>query len=307
MNLHNDKERFREAIIAASTMFGIEPSLVEKDYFVTLFLKESIKRIPGLVFKGGTSLSKCYNLIDRFSEDVDLTLDDTHFTQSKRREAVKILVNVCEELKLKLINNETIEKHTHGNYNCYDIQYPIIFPSEDIKTELKVEMTYIQKSYPYEQRNAISYLGEFFLKNGNEKIVEEYELDSFVVQVQSLERTLIDKVFAVCDYYLSNDTVRNSRHIYDISKLLSKVNIYDFKLKQLVESVRNERKLNRKSLSAQEGINIPKILNEIITTDFFKKDYNETTLKLLTKTTSYENAIKALRQVIDSKLFEKNS
>ena len=53
MNLHNDKERFREAIIAASTMFGIEPSLVEKDYFVTLFLKESIKRIPGLVFKGG--------------------------------------------------------------------------------------------------------------------------------------------------------------------------------------------------------------------------------------------------------------
>lgn len=307
MNLHNDKERFREAIIAASTMFGIEPSLVEKDYFVTLFLKESIKRIPGLVFKGGTSLSKCYNLIDRFSEDVDLTLDDTHFTQSKRREAVKILVNVCEELKLKLINKETIEKHTHGNYNCYDIQYPIIFPSEDIKTELKVEMTYIQKSYPYEQRNAISYLGEFFLKNGNEKIAEEYELNSFVVQVQSLERTLIDKVFAVCDYYLSNDTVRNSRHIYDISKLLSMVNIYDFKLKQLVESVRNERKLNRKSLSAQEGIDIPKILNEIITTDFFKKDYNETTLKLLTKTTSYENAIKALRQVIDSKLFEKNA
>lgn len=307
MNLHNDKEQFREAIIAASIMFGIEPSLVEKDYFVTLFLKESIKRIPGLVFKGWTSLSKCYNLIDRFSEDVDFTLDDTHFTQSKKREAVKILVNVCEELKLKLINKETIEKHTHGNYNCYDIQYPIIFPSEDIKTELKVEMTYIQKSYPYEQRNAISYLGEFFLKNGNEKIAEEYELNSFVVQVQSLERTLIDKVFAVCDYYLSNDTVRNSRHIYDISKLLSKVNIYDFKLKQLVESVRNERKLNRKSLSAQEGIDIPKILNEIITTDFFKKDYNETTLKLSTKTTSYENAIKALRQVIDSKLFEKKA
>ena len=282
---------------------------VRYEHGIDTDLKESIKRIPGLVFKGGTSLSKCYNLIDRFSEDVDLTLDDTHFTQSKRREAVKISVNVCEELKLKLINKETIEKHTHGNYNCYDIQCPIIFPSEDIKTELKVEMTYIQKSYPYEQRNAISYVGEFFFKNGNEKTVKRRSplSNSFVVQVQSLERTLIDKVFAVCDYYLSNDTVRNSRHIYDISKLLSKVNIYDFKLKQLVESVRNERKLNRKSLSAQEGIDIPKILNEIIITDFFKKDYNETTLKLLTKTTSYENEIKALRQVIDSKLFKKNA
>lgn len=84
MKLHNDKERFQEAIRATSTMFGIEPALVEKDYFVTLFLRKAVERIPGLVFKGGTSLSKCYNLIDRFSEDIDLTLDDEHFTQSKR-------------------------------------------------------------------------------------------------------------------------------------------------------------------------------------------------------------------------------
>ena len=62
MNLHNDKERFREAIIAASIMFGIEPSLVEKDYFVTLFLKESIKRIPGLVFKGRSGVVNLHYL-----------------------------------------------------------------------------------------------------------------------------------------------------------------------------------------------------------------------------------------------------
>ena len=40
-----------------------------------------------------------------------------------------------------------------------------MFPSEDIKAELKVEMTYIQKCYPYEKRSATSYIGEFFIKN----------------------------------------------------------------------------------------------------------------------------------------------
>ena len=304
MKLHNDKERFQEAIRATSTMFGIEPALVEKDYFVTLFLRKAVERIPGLVFKGGTSLSKCYNLIDRFSEDIDLTLDDEHFTQSKKRNSIKALIAVCDELGLELINKKTIEKHTHGNFNCYDIRYPIIFPSEDVKTELKVEMTYIQKCYPHEQGKATSYIGEFFAKNGNGRVVTEYELDAFTVQVQSLERTLVDKVFAICDYYLSENTLRNSRHIYDISKLLTKVDVSDSNLKLLVENVRNDRKPNKTCLSAQDGANVPELLKKIVETEFFRQDYDETTLKLLTGTVSYDEAIKSLQTVIGSGLFE---
>lgn len=304
MKLHDDKERFVEAITATSAMFGIEPALVEKDYFVTLFLKKAVERVSGLVFKGGTSLSKCYNLIDRFSEDIDLTLDDEHFTQSQKRNSVKELVAVCDELGLELINKEAIENHTHGNFNSYDIRYPIMFPSEDVKPELKVEMTYIQKCYPHEQRMATSYIGEFFAKNGNEHVVAEYELDAFWLQVQSLERTFVDKVFAICDYYLSGNAVRNSRHIYDISKLLTKVDIANSNLKSLVESVRNERKTNKTCLSAQEGANVPEFLKQIVATGFYKQDYNETTSKLLTKMVSYDDAIESLQAVVESGLFE---
>lgn len=303
MKLHEDKKRFVEAITAASTTFGIEPALVEKDYFVTLFLQKAMERIPGLVFKGGTSLSKCYKLIDRFSEDIDLTLDNEHFTQSKKRNSIKELIAVCDELGLELLNREAIEQHTHGNFNCYDVRYPILFPSEDIKTELKVEMTYIQKSYPHEQSQASSYIGEFFQRIGNSNIVAEYGLESFAVQVQSLERTLIDKVFAVCDYYLSGNTVRNSRHIYDISKLLTRVNISDCKMKALVKNVRNERKPNKTCLSAQDGADVPALLEKIIAGEFFKQDYDERTLKLLTNPVSYDDAIKSLDEVIASGLF----
>ena len=249
-------------------------------------------------------MSKCYNLIDRFSEDIDLTLDDEHFTQSKKRNSIIALITICEELGLELTNKEAIENHTHGNFNCYDISYPIIFPSEDVKSGLKVEMTYIQKCYPHEQAVATSYIGEFFAKNGNERVVAEYELNAFTVQVQSLERTLVDKVFAICDYYLSGNTVRNSRHIYDISKLLTKVDISACNLKSLVENVRKDRKPNKTCVSAQDGVIISELLGQIVSTEFFKQDYNETTLRLLTKTVYYDEAIKSLQVIIDSGLFD---
>lgn len=303
MQLHKDKERFHDAIMAASAKFGFEPALIEKDYFVTLFLKRATERINGLVFKGGTSLSKCYKLIDRFSEDVDLTLDAEHFTQGRKRNSIKELIAVCDDLELILLNREKIELHTHGNFNRFEIQYPIKFQSDDVKSELIVEMTYIQKSYPSEESEASSYIGDFLKEAGSSTILAEYGLEPFCVQVQALQRTLIDKVFALCDYYLSGDTERNSRHIYDIAKLLTKVNAFDGTLQVLVSNVRNDRKRNRTCLSAQDGVDVPEVLKSIINTEFFKKDYDETTLKLLSKPISYEDAIKSLQTVIDSEMF----
>ncbi len=303
MQLHKDKERFHDAIMAASAKFGFEPALIEKDYFVTLFLKRATERINGLVFKGGTSLSKCYKLIDRFSEDVDLTLDAEHFTQGRKRNSIKELIAVCDDLELILLNREKIELHTHGNFNRFEIQYPIKFQSDDVKSELIVEMTYIQKSYPSEESEASSYIGDFLKEAGSSTILAEYGLEPFCVQVQALQRTLIDKVFALCDYYLSGDTERNSRHIYDIAKLLTKVNAFDGTLQVLVSNVRNDRKRNRTCLSAQDGVDVPEVLKSIINTEFFKKDYDGTTLKLLSKPISYEDAIKSLQTVIDSEIF----
>ena len=49
--------------------------VIEKDYYVTMLLKLLSDKIPYIVFKGGTSLSKCYKVIKRFSEDIDITID----------------------------------------------------------------------------------------------------------------------------------------------------------------------------------------------------------------------------------------
>ena len=77
MYLHkDDKELLRDIIVTVSEWTVIEESIVEKDYYVTMILKELVQRNTNVVFKGGTSLSKAYHVIDRFSEDIDITFEE---------------------------------------------------------------------------------------------------------------------------------------------------------------------------------------------------------------------------------------
>lgn len=73
MNLHHDREAFEELIIGAANELALPTNVIEKDYYVTITLKLLAEKIDDMVFKGGTSLTKCYQLLDCFSEDIDLT------------------------------------------------------------------------------------------------------------------------------------------------------------------------------------------------------------------------------------------
>ena len=73
--LHENREDFTNAVNLASEYFHILPIIVEKDYYVTMILRELSHRQDFIVFKGGTSLSKCYKAVKRFSEDIDITID----------------------------------------------------------------------------------------------------------------------------------------------------------------------------------------------------------------------------------------
>ena len=61
--LHNDREQFKDAIYLAYDQTGIMVQAIEKDYYVTMLLKLLSEKIPYIVFKGGTSLSKCHKVI----------------------------------------------------------------------------------------------------------------------------------------------------------------------------------------------------------------------------------------------------
>ena len=107
------------------------------------------------------------------------------------------IVNTCKNLNFKLLNLDDIK--SRRDYNCYEIEYPIQHYSLSIKPLLLVETTYITKSYPSELIYASSIIYDYLKETSRIDLIEKYELNPFTINVQTLERTLIDKVFAICD------------------------------------------------------------------------------------------------------------
>lgn len=301
MNLLNNKNLLNDLIISASEFYSIKPSIVEKDYYVTIFLRKLVKKIPGLVFKGGTSLSKCFKIINRFSEDIDITLDVNNLTVCKKRCLKREIVNICKELNFIIINIDKIM--SRRIFNRYLIDYDPKNKNNFLDNNLILETSFITKSYPIEKRKASSIIYDYLSEIGNLKIIKKYELEPFQIQVQTLERTFIDKIFAVCDYYIERKAVRLSRHIYDLHKLLEVVKL-DEDLRSLFIKVRTDRSMSSHYHSAQDKYNIQNILNEIINTNYYKDDYEKITENLLIKKVNYETAINSIKLIVDSSIFK---
>ncbi len=111
MNLHQDKETFEELVTATSLELHIPPNIVEKDYYVTLALQELSARIKGMVFKGGTSLTKCYQILDRFSEDIDISYAASEGIpgESKKRQLKKAII-------ASISNNSTHDRQLYLSF-----------------------------------------------------------------------------------------------------------------------------------------------------------------------------------------------
>lgn len=299
--LHNDKETFEQIILKVSSETGIEASIIEKDYYVTLFLKKIVELQPNIIFKGGTSLSKCYKVINRFSEDIDLNIDTVSKpTEGQRKKLKENIVSIIDEFGFTLDNADNVR--SRRNYNRYIIDYPTVFSSNFLKEHLIIETAVYIKAYPCERMQATSIIYDYLKQNGYDDLITKYGLEPFELNVQTASRTLIDKLYALGDYYLSDAVQEHSRHIYDLYKLSDIVTLDD-DLKQLVSEVFEERKPHEQCHSAKEGIDMNTLLQEIIDKDIYKKDYEDITSKMLFEDVPYSNAIKALQKIVDYKLF----
>lgn len=65
-----------------------------------------------------------------------------------------------------------------------------------------------------------NYIYRFLNKINRLDLAERYGLMPFEITTQTIERTLVDKIFALCDYYIQGKTDRHSRHLYDIHKIV---------------------------------------------------------------------------------------
>lgn len=271
--------------------------MVEKDTVQSMFLAELAKRDLPFVFKGGTSLSKAYNLIDRFSEDIDLSMNRKP-TQTEKKASKECIIEIAESLDMELTNPEQIK--SRHDYNMYVFSYDSLFSVKPM--EIIVETSYYQTVYPVEKHEVRSFVGKFCQDNGIVLPIP-FQAATVTMNVQSLERTFIDKVFAICDYRIQNMQDRDSRHLYDICKLLPLVKL-DQNMDELIDIVRNDRMLSKNNPSAQLEYNIPEMLKEIITSRFYEADYRNVTQKLLYEDIGYDYAIEnGIAVVAESNVF----
>ena len=300
--LHHNRELFEQVVLQASEYLQIDAAIIEKDYYVTLLLQEIVKQQPDIIFKGGTSLSKCYRIIDRFSEDIDLTIFlDEKPTESQRKRLKENIVSAIERQEMTLTNPDEIR--SRREYNCYLVSYPSIFSENYLKPHLQVETTIFFRTYPTKVMPAASYIYDYLSENDYTEFITQYQLEPFEICVQTADRTLVDKVFALCDYYMSGSVTEHPRHIYDIFRL-SEIVFPGQNLKDLAEEVREERQPHKTCLSAADGVSVNAILREIIDNEAYKEDYRNTTRSLLFTQVSYDTAISALEKLIEANVFE---
>ena len=107
MYLHKDREMFKDVVEQTAEQSGRTPIVVEKDYYVTLILKLLAEQLDLCVFKGGTSLSKGYHVINRFSEDIDITFKE-HIGESRRKKLKNVVLRLQTGMKPRATGTITL-------------------------------------------------------------------------------------------------------------------------------------------------------------------------------------------------------
>ena len=297
MYLHNNKEQFFNVLESVSKVSKIQADLVEKDYYVSLILKEIATSSNKVVFKGGTSLSKALKAINRFSEDIDISFSE-HIGASRRKKLkYNIIAPIAEKLGLVITNLDKTQSDRDINNYIFENK-PLCNSNAHIIPAVKVETSLITAVFPFQAMPIGNYIADY----AKDISLKDYGLEPFMMNVQVLERTLIDKVFAICDYYLAEKSRRLSRHIYDIHKILPRIN-FNEQFRKLLQKVREIRSSLDICPSAKPGININQLLKEICDKDFFKSDYEGLTQFFIFDNIKYKETKESLKKIIDSNVF----
>ena len=301
MYLHNNKELFKDLIANTSEYFGIDFAIVEKDYYVTMILKVLSRKTNLCVFKGGTSLSKAYNIINRFSEDVDITFSEHIGAARRKKIKYSIVESISKELDIPISNFNDTE--SDKDLNCYLFQYKSMETeiAEELLPEVRLEVSLNSYSFPYVEKEIDCYICRF-LEKENPSIIEKFDLGKFKMKTQSLERTFIDKIFALCDYYMIGKSKRYSRHLYDLFKLSTYITINNT-FKELIKEVRKQRRSMVNCPSAKNGVNVESIVKEFCQNDFYKNDYELITKYFINDNVDYKTVKENILSIVDKGIF----
>lgn len=315
LSIRERAEIFRET----AARKGITPAAVEKDFWLcwmlmTIFENPDLSKL--LKLKGGTSLSKCYSLIDRFSEDIDLILDWTVLTNEdpnlERNKTQQDRFNKqLNELAVKYIKDKLLPvlkdaikpfckaEIDKDDGHTINIRYPKAFDDKYLRPEVKLEIGPLASMVPSGEFKVKPYAAETF-----PEVFEQLEVN--VVAVKA-ERTFWEKVTILhVEAHRPIDKEqksRYSRHYYDVYKMLdNEVEIIALKDLELLEDVVLFKKRFYPSNWANYDSAVPgtmKLIPDEKMLDSLKADYKMMREMIFGKYPDFDTIIERLRVLQD--------
>ena len=225
MNLHLDRGAFRVLIDTIHERTGYREDVLEKDYYVTLILKElADKQANGLpaYFKGGTALYKALKTTNRFSEDIDLSVDVRE--AASRTQSDKWLEQATKKYSGLVRDKAAGRTNRSEIISVYDYEPVAAYDADDALQrfgKLKIEATSFTISEPVESMEIAPMLYELASQEEKHILESQYQVSPFQIKTISLERAFIDKLFAAEAYTRKSNEAHRAfeaaKHIYDLS------------------------------------------------------------------------------------------
>ena len=229
MNLHLDKNNFEGAVVAAADYFGIPEIFIEKDYWVTYALHQlfhsEVKNL--IVFKGGTSLSKCDNVIQRFSEDIDIVVVKNNGDSGNAlKERLKDATNVIDKSILDVVADDP-NTNKKGSIRKIIYSFPKVGVNGtygEVRENIALEVSHMGNTEPNHVKQIRTLIADYIKTTPATELIAQFGLEDFEVRALAIERTLCEKIISLVRFsYTENpleDLSNKVRHTYDLTLLM---------------------------------------------------------------------------------------
>lgn len=187
MNLHLDKDNFEGAIVAAADYFEIPEIFIEKDYWVTYALHQlfhsDVKDL--IVFKGGTSLSKCYDVIQRFSEDIDIVVvKNDGDSGNALKERLRNVTNVIDKSILEVVPDDP-NTNKKGSIRKIIYSFPKVGVKGtygEVRENISLEVSHMGNTEPNHVKQIRTLIADYIKTTPTIELITQFGLEDFEVK-----------------------------------------------------------------------------------------------------------------------------
>ena len=292
---------------------------IEKDWWVTMTLRALFECDCAnyIVFKGGTSLSKAWNLIERFSEDIDIAIDRKFFGfdgELKKKQINNLRRASCSFIKEKLQYelNQKFQENGIDGYSLFveetddstkdpltiEIHFKSLFVPDYIRDKILIEIGARSLIEPSQNVKLRSIIADYFSN-------ETYSDDYFIVPTVIPQRTFLEKAFLLHEEFQKPPEKiridRMTRHIYDLEKLMD--------TNYAKEALNNKDLYNaivehRRTLTAMKEVDydthVPERINFIppdYIMDSWRKDYEKMQAMIYGKSLPFDKLMDRIKEL----------